>query len=234
MTERASDLEGRLREVQEEIAQAAARAGRSGDVRLVAVTKTFPADVVRAAYEAGQRLFGENRVQEAVAKAPLLAELEGIEWHLIGHLQTNKARQAAELFDMIESVDSVRLATALDERAGRRGIVLPMLLEVNVAREEAKSGFDPDTLLQAVGELAQLSHLQLRGLMTVAPLAADPEDVRPVFRRLRELRDTLREQRSLDGFDELSMGMSGDYRVAIEEGSTLVRIGRALFGERSR
>lgn len=233
MTQHAPDLRRRLGEVQEEIARAAARAGRAGDVRLVAVTKTFPADVVREAYEAGQRLFGENRVQEAVAKVRLLAELEGIEWHLIGHLQTNKARQAVQHFDMVESVDSVRLGTALDERAGRRGMVLPVLLEVNVAREESKSGFDPSTLLEAVEELAPLSHLELRGLMTVAPLAVDPEDVRSVFRRLRELRDSLREQCTLEGFDELSMGMSGDYRVAIEEGSTLVRIGRALFGERS-
>jgi pyridoxal phosphate enzyme (YggS family) len=220
--------------VQQEIAETADRVGRRDEVRLVAVTKTFPADIVRQAYDAGQRLFGENRVQEAADKIDALSGLPELEWHLIGHLQTNKARQAAECFSMVESVDSVRLATALDGRAARIDRVLPVLLEVNVSGESSKSGFDPDALPGAVEEIAALDHLEIRGLMTVAPLVEDAEDTRPVFRRLRELRDDMRERYRLERMDQLSMGMSGDFLVAVEEGSTLVRIGRAIFGARPR
>jgi PLP dependent protein len=154
------------------------------------------------------------------------------EWHLIGHLQTNKVRMAVRGFTLIESVDSLRLAHKLDREAELALRKLPILLEVNVAGEETKSGFDPERLRASIPELKQLSHLELRGLMTVAPLSADAEDTRWVFRRLRELRDAIRDRFDLSVLSELSMGMSNDFRVAIEEGATMIRIGRAIFGER--
>jgi hypothetical protein len=212
-----------LRAVRERIDAACARAGRSPDeVTLIAVSKGFSADEVATAYEAGQRDFGENRVQEAVAKIDALAA-RGIEprWHLIGHLQTNKAKLAAGRFAIVHSVDSLRLAQELSKHAHR----LPVLLEVNVAREAGKFGFVPEEVAPALSSIALLAHLDVRGLMTVAPLTDDPEAVRPVFRGLRELRDAL-------GLREVSMGMTNDHEVAIEEGATIVRVGRAIFGER--
>lgn len=228
-----SEIAERLAAVRAQITEAARRGGREGGVTLVAVTKTVPAGRVREAYAAGQRVFGENRVQEGVAKiAQLAPAMPDAEWHLIGHLQSNKARGAAQSFSLVSSVDSVRLADMLDNAAMQFGRVLPILLEVNVAGEASKSGFAPEAVDGAVQTLLPRQNLSLSGLMTVAPLAGDPEEVRPVFRRLRELRDRVRATLPVTGFNELSMGMSGDFAVAIEEGATMVRVGRAIFGER--
>ncbi|MEK7214326.1 MAG: YggS family pyridoxal phosphate-dependent enzyme [Chloroflexota bacterium] len=207
------------------IAHAAERAGRSPDlVTVVAVSKTFSAAGVAAAHEAGLRHFGENWVQEAADKLPALAGLSPRPvWHMIGHLQTNKVKQALELFDLIESVDSTHLGEAIAHRAGDRTI--PVLLEVNVAEEPSKHGFRPSEVAAACATLRQLPQLDVQGLMTVAPEVDDPEQVRPVFRELRRLRDQL-------GLAGLSMGMTGDFEVAIQEGATLVRLGRAIFGAR--
>jgi PLP dependent protein len=222
------------------IAAACARAGRDpGAVRLVAVSKTVPADGVRAAVAAGQLLFGENRVQEAEAKVPAVGAGE---WHLIGPLQDNKARRALQTFGVIESVDSVGLARRLDRLVREVGDLpadgpvpverrFPILLQVNVDDDRAKAGFGPEALVAALPELAALGALRLDGLMTIGRLAADAEAARPTFRSLRELAARVRTDVPELG-DELSMGMSDDYPVAVEEGATLVRVGRALFGER--
>ena len=221
MTTHASTIAERLDAVRAEIAQICERADRDpGEVRLIAVSKTQPSETIREALAAGQIEFGENRVQEGLAK---LDELAGSEAriHLIGHLQRNKARFAGR-FASVQSIDSVRLAEAV---ARQLDAPLDALLEVNVAGEASKQGFDPVELESAFAQIAALPQLRVRGLMTIAPLVADAEQARPVFRRLRELRDAL-------GLPELSMGMSNDYAVAIEEGATIVRIGRAVFGER--
>jgi len=205
------------------IEAACERAGRAPDeVTLIAVSKGFGAETVAEAFEAGQRDFGENRVQEAIEKIDALAG-RGIEprWHLIGHLQSNKAKLAVRRFAIVHGVDSLRLAEELSRHAER----LPILLEVNAAQEASKFGFAPQEVAPALSSIALLPHLDIRGLMAVAPLSSDAEAVRPVFRRLRELRDAL-------GLLELSMGMSNDYETAIEEGATMVRVGRAIFGER--
>jgi len=229
-------LAARIHAIRARIAAAAGRSGRAADaVGLVAVSKTVPAPVLHAAVALGLTTFGENRVQEAREKIAALAGFPGIRWELIGHLQTNKAALAAGLFARVQSVDSVRLASALAERAAALGRRLPILLEVNVAGEASKSGFAPEGLIEAARALAALPALAPEGLMTIAPLAGDPEDVRPIFRRLRALRDRLREAVPLGpdgGWPQLSMGMSDDFEVAIAEGATLVRLGRALFGAR--
>jgi len=231
-------LSERVAAVYARIAAAATRAGRApGDVTLIAVTKTVAAAVVRAAHAAGLTSFGENRVREAEEKMRALADLPGIRWELIGHLQTNKAATAARLFDRIQSVDSLRLAEMLEARAAAAGRALPVLLEINVAGEVSKSGFAPGEALAAARAVAALPHLRPEGLMMVAPIAERAEDVRPVFRELRGLRNELRATVPLNnavdgGWRELSMGMSDDYEVAIEEGATVVRVGRALFGPR--
>lgn len=216
---------GNLARIRESIADAARQAGRdASEVELVAVSKTVPLEGIQAAIDAGQTLFGENRIQEALPKLEALgrsAAGQGAAFHLIGHLQSNKARHASA-FAMVESVDSVKLARAISRRSHDH---LEILLEVNVAGEASKDGFRPDEVEPALREIQALPNLDVRGLMTVAPLAADPEDVRPHFRRLRELRDAF-------GLDALSMGMTNDYEIAIAEGATLVRIGRAIFGER--
>jgi len=231
-----SALEGCLRTIRERICEAASRANRPpDDVQLVAVSKTVPVEVLRDAYALGLRVFGENRVQEAQEKISALA-LPDIRWELIGHLQTNKANRAAEIFARVQSVDSLRLAEALSTRALALGKTLPILLEVNVAGEASKSGFAPEETLEAARQITKLPGPHPEGLMTIAPLVDDPEDVRPVFRALRELRERLREAVPLGddgGWPELSMGMSDDFAVAIEEGATLIRLGRALFGARS-
>jgi pyridoxal phosphate enzyme (YggS family) len=231
----ARDLVARLHEVRQRIAAAAAAAGRDpADVTLVAVTKTVAADTIARAYALGLRVFGENRVQEARDKLRSLS-LPGARWELIGHVQTNKAGAAAELFDRVQSVDSLRLAQALDMRAERLGRILPVLLEVNVAGEASKSGIAPAELVEVARAVAALPHLRPEGLMTVAPLAADPETVRPVFSELRRLRDRVRLAAPVGregGWPQLSMGMSDDYGVAIAEGATIIRLGRALFGAR--
>jgi len=225
-----------IAEVRGRIATAARRGNRDPDsIRLMAVTKTFPAEVIQQAYDAGARLFGENRVQEFSAKAAALRDLEGAEWHLIGHLQSNKAAKAAEVFHAVDSVDSLRLAEKLNNAALNLDKQLPILIEINVGGEEAKSGIDPNSLeLEELLKVAlRLDQLQFCGLMTIPPFTEDPQEARPFFRRLRELRDRIA-GRDLPGInlDVLSMGMSHDFEVAIEEGSTCVRLGSAIFGER--
>jgi pyridoxal phosphate enzyme (YggS family) len=221
---RLATIAERIAHVRQLVERAAERAGRSpADVTIVAVSKGFPPAAIDEAAIAGIADLGENRVQEAAAKIAALRGLP-VTWHLVGHLQTNKAKTALELFDIIHSVDSLHLAEALShpDRSGP----LPILLEVNASGEATKFGFPPCEVADAAQAVARLPHLDLRGLMTVAPFVSDPETVRPVFRELRRLRDAL-------GLRELSMGMTDDFEVAIEEGATLVRIGRAIFGERT-
>lgn len=222
------DLRDRLAGIRRRIAGAAARGGRApGQVRLIAVTKTFGAGHVEAAIAAGLADIGENRVQEARNKKPYVAGRAT--WHLIGHLQSNKAREAARLFDVVQTVDSPSLAEKLARAAREEGKTLGVLLQVNVGGEEQKSGIDPGDVEGLAAAVAALPGLTLSGLMTVPPLAP-PETVRPLFRELRLLRDRLCEIHP--ACLELSMGMSDDFEVAVEEGSTMVRLGRALFGER--
>ncbi|HET7703265.1 MAG TPA: YggS family pyridoxal phosphate-dependent enzyme [Candidatus Limnocylindrales bacterium] len=219
--------------VLETIATAAARAGRErAGITLVAVSKTVPAERLRAAVAAGLTLLGENRVQEAEAKAP---DVPGATWHLVGPLQSNKARRALATFTTIETVDTVELARRLDGLAAevRPGARVPVLLQVNVDADPAKAGFAPDALERSIDELGGLGNLDIRGLMTVGRLVADAEAARPSFAALRTLSERLRRPGSPLG-PELSMGMSDDYPVAIEEGATIVRVGRALFGARDR
>jgi len=224
--------------VRERIAAAAQRAGRTPkDIALMAVTKTFPAPVIREAHAAGLRLFGENRVQEFAAKAGALADLAAAKWHMIGHLQTNKASKAAELFGTVDSVDSVRLAEKLDAAARDLGKKLPVLIEINVGGEAAKSGVAPDSreLDDILLAAPRFEGLEFRGLMTVPPFRDDPESARPFFRKLRELRNAIAARKlPRIAMNVLSMGMSHDFEVAIEEGSTCVRVGTAIFGERTK
>jgi pyridoxal phosphate enzyme (YggS family) len=222
----------------EQIVQAAKRSGRSpSEVALMAVTKTHPPDRIRGAYQSGLRLFGENRVQEFSAKAATLADLVGAEWHMIGHLQTNKAAKAAELFSAIDSVDSVKLAEKLDAGARALNKKLQVLIEINVGGEAAKSGVDLDSpeLEDLLKAAPRLEALNVRGLMTVPPFTEDAEGARPYFRKLRALRDQIA-SRKLPAvtMEILSMGMSHDFAVATEEGSTCIRIGTAIFGEREK
>lgn len=227
-----------IKEVRQRISDAANRAGRnSNEISLMAVSKTFPADRIREAYAAGLRLFGENRVQEFAGKIEALSDLKDAEWHLIGHLQTNKAGKAAELFSAVESVDSLRLAEKLNTSAGQLGKKLAVLIEINIGGEAAKSGAAPgskelDELLLAA---PQLDRLEFRGLMSVPPFTDDPQQSRPYFRKLRDLRDRIASRKlPAIGLNVLSMGMSHDFEVAIEEGSTCVRVGTAIFGARSK
>lgn len=223
-----STIAQRLHAVRERIARAEARAGRaSGSVTLVAVSKTKPASAIREAYGAGQRVFGENYVQELVEKRRELAELGDLSLRFIGHLQTNKSKDVVRARAMVETVDSLRLASELAKRASAERITLPVLLQVNVAREAQKSGCDPDALAGLVAHVRALPSLALAGLMTIPPHDDDPERMRPHFAALRALRD-----RHLDAGAVLSMGMSADLEVAIEEGATHVRVGTAIFGER--
>lgn len=227
-----------LSAIHQRIARAAQRAGRSAsDVALMAVTKTLPADRIVEAYEAGQRLFGENRVQEFYEKVGALASLCDADFHMIGHLQSNKAPKAAEVFRAIDSLDSPKLAERLNAAAEKLGKTLEVLIEINVGGEEAKAGValhSPELELILAGA-PTWKHLRIRGLMTVPPFTEDPERARHYFRQLRELRDRLA-ARNLPGLtlDVLSMGMSHDFEVAIEEGSTCVRIGTAIFGDRPK
>jgi pyridoxal phosphate enzyme (YggS family) len=229
-------IAGNISSIRERMAAAAHRAGRlPGEIALMAVSKTHPAERIREAYGAGQRLFGENRVQEFSGKADALRDLDDAEWHMIGHLQTNKAAKTAELFRAVDSVDSLKLAEKLDAAARNLGRRLDVLIEINVGAESAKSGVAPDS--PALNELLlaapRLEALTFRGLMTVPPFTEDPQGARPYFRKLRELRDTIAARKlPALSMDCLSMGMSHDFEVAIEEGSTCVRVGTAIFGER--
>ncbi len=228
------EIFSRIRQARERMAEAAERSGRSAEaVTLVAVTKTVPAERVRLAYEAGLRVFGENRVQEAREKSGALTDLPLAHWQLIGHLQTNKVARAVELFEMVQSVDSIHLAEALNRSAEAHSKRLLVLLEVNVGEEASKEGVRPEALAALAEAVVRLPHLEVQGLMTVAPSTPQPEAVRPVFRKLRELREAMRERFPEATWQHLSMGMSEDYVVAIEEGATMVRLGRALFGERT-
>jgi PLP dependent protein len=224
--------------IQDRIAAAARRAGRrSEEIALMAVSKTQPPERIREAYDAGQRLFGENRVQEFAAKNDALRDLHAADWHMIGHLQTNKATKAAELFRAVDSVDSLKLAEKMDAAVRTLGRKLDVLVEVKVGGEAAKSGVDPDS--PALNELLlaapRLEALVFRGLLTVPPFSDDPRDARRYFRELRELRDTIAARKlPAIAMDQLSMGMSHDFELAIEEGSTCVRLGTAIFGERTK
>jgi PLP dependent protein len=225
-------------QVREHIAHAAARVGRSPDsVTLMAVSKTVEPERIKEAYAAGLRVFGENRVQEFEGKSAALSELKEAEWHLIGHLQSNKAKKAAELFHAVDSADSLRLAEKLNQAAAEAGKKLDMLVEIKVGQEESKAGIPLDSpeLENLLRAAPQLGSLQIRGLMTVPPFTEDPEGARPYFRLLRDLRDKI-SSRKLPGIqmDVLSMGMSHDFEVAIEEGSTCVRVGTAIFGARPK
>jgi len=232
MTPPTSFLAANLERIQERIARAAERAGRAaGDITIVAVSKTFPAEAIRAAFAAGLRHFGENRVQEWESKAPLVADL-GATWHLIGHLQSNKARRAANLFHCVDSVDSLPLAEKLDAAAGAEGKRLRVLIEVHLGAEATKTGVPESELPKLAEGIAPLPHLELLGLMTIPPFSENPEHARPHFRKLHELRDGL-SQRVRIVLPVLSMGMSHDFEVAIEEGATEIRVGTALFGERA-
>jgi len=221
----------RLARIQERMAAACARAGRRADeVQLVAVSKTYGADRIREAADCGLRIFGENKVQEAEAKIP---ECPGTaSWHLIGHLQSNKAARAVALFDQIHSVDSLKLLERLEAAAAAEGKRLPVLLEVNVAGESSKFGLRPEGVPEVLAHAGELEYTQIAGVMTMPPLTPDAERARQYFRRLRELRDEWSAQCGLP-LAELSMGMSHDFEVAIEEGATWVRVGTALFGERT-
>ena len=218
------DIEQNLRELEKRIATAAERSGRSlAEITIVAVTKEVEPEAIEAGIKAGIRHIGENKVQEARGKMERLTNLEPRPiWHMVGHLQNNKVKTAVEIFDIIHSVDSVRLAQAVSQRAQS---TIPVLLQVNISGEGAKSGFSVVELSQAAEEIARLPRLEVRGLMTIAPMMADTEEIRPIFRKLRQLRDEL-------GLEHLSMGMTDDFEVAVEEGATMLRIGRAIFGER--
>ena len=223
--------------VRERISSAARRAGRDPDgISLMAASKTFPSHLIREAYDCGIRLFGESRVQEFAQKSQALRDLEGAQWHMIGHLQTNKAANAVELFTAVDSVDSLRLAEKLNSEAGKLQKKLAILIEINVGGESAKSGVARDSpeLEELFRGAPRLEHLKFRGLLTVPPFSDDPRQTRSYFRKLRELRDQIAARRMPSvGMEVLSMGMSHDFEVAIEEGSTCVRMGTGIFGGRT-
>jgi PLP dependent protein len=227
-------LRARLDGVRERIARAAGRAGRDpASVRLVAISKTFPADDVRAAAEAGQIDFGENKVQEARQKMSATSGL-GLTWHLVGHLQSNKARKAGEAFDVVHSIDDVALVAKLDEAAALSGRRLELLVQVDLAGEPTKHGARPQELPQILEAARRCKAARTKGLMILPPASADPEQARPFFAALRSLRDELVAQGADPSMlNELSMGMSSDFEVAIEEGATIVRVGAAIFGMRN-
>jgi PLP dependent protein len=226
----AANIPDNLATVRQTISQAERAAGRpEGSVQLIAVTKTHPVDVIQKAIDAGQLMFGENRVQEARAKIPELSSR--IQWHLIGHLQSNKIRPALPLFQLIHGVDSVELLADIDRIAAELGLFPRILLQANLAGEASKFGFSPAKLLEQVETIAGFKRANIEGLMTIPPLASSPEHSRPYFVALRELRDRLARESGF-ALPELSMGMSGDYQVAIAEGATMVRVGTAIFGER--
>ena len=226
------DLAANLDSIQKRMAAACDRAGREANsVTLLAVTKSHPPEVVQAAAKLGLTVFGENKVQEAKAKMPLCPG--NLRWHMIGHLQSNKCRDAVELFKMIQSVDSLPLAQEINKRAEQAARTMPILLEVNVAGEASKFGYQPEQLLAELKQLNALPRIEIQGLMAVPPWSADAEKTRPHFRRLRELKE--RAEAVLGApLPHLSMGMSGDFEIAIEEGATMARIGTELFGPRTK
>ncbi|MCB0064510.1 MAG: YggS family pyridoxal phosphate-dependent enzyme [Caldilineaceae bacterium] len=232
-----TEIQENLAAVRSHMAAAAKRAGRDPDeITLVAVSKTKPMAAIEAAYAAGQRDFGENRLEELWQKveAAKTLGLDAIRWHMIGTIQSRKTSQAVGPFALVHSVDRTKIAERLSRDAEATSLVLSVLLEVNVSGEASKHGFTPETLVAEIGELLDLPALRICGLMTMAPFVDDPEATRPVFRRLRELRDELQRTHSQAAITELSMGMTNDFEVAIEEGATIVRVGSAIFGERAK
>ena len=237
-TEAQDSINARVAAVQQRIAAACARAGRNAaEITLVAVSKTVEAARIRAAIAAGVRVLGENRVQEAqdkLAELRALSDEQQVQWHLIGHLQSNKARRAVELFDVVHSVDSLKLAEKLDQVANELNKRLPIFIEVNLGGEDSKAGLAVADVLPLCEAVSRLAHLELKGLMAVPPFLEESEAVRPYFRRLRQLRDEALKAGIVGAqFGELSMGMSNDFEVAIEEGASFVRVGTALFGARN-
>jgi len=221
-----------LAEIHATLLEACAKSGRDpGDVEIIGVTKTHGPDVVREAWDAGLRIFGENRIQEAVAKIP--ACVSGPEWHLIGHLQRNKVRPALELFSVIHSVDSLRLAEQIERVAEETGSRPEILLEINVSGESSKDGLRPEQAREVIDFILTCRNLTWSGLMTMAPFTPDAEQTRPCFAKLRDLRDQWEKEYGA-GLPHLSMGMTNDYRVAVEEGATWIRLGTALFGQRPK
>ena len=245
MSVQLSGIDERIADVQSRIEAAAARAGRDpAEVTLVAVTKTHGMDMIGAAYEAGLRHFGENRVEEAEEKIEAARrDLPGVYWHMIGHVQSRKTSQVAAYFEWVHSLDSFRVARRIGKAAAEAGKTLDVLLQVNLSGEETKSGYDLslwpevggqlDALGEEVAQMADLPGLRLRGLMTIAPYTTKPETVRPIFRRMRLLQEALRERFPALDWGQLSMGMTADFEVAVEEGATMVRVGTALFGPRA-
>ncbi len=233
-TEHSTAIAANLNRIRDRIAVTALACGRSPEeIVLLAISKTFPAEAVMQAVSAGQRRFGENRVQEGEAKILALRGERRLEWHLVGHLQSNKARKAAELFDMIHSLDSVRLAAKLSEAGLALGKTVSVLLQVDLGEEETKFGAQRGEIRGLLAEVRGLRGIRLNGLMTIPPYFDDPEAVRPFFRELRLLRDALeQEEPGCLGQRQLSMGMSHDFEAAIQEGATILRIGTAIFGER--
>lgn len=229
-----STITQRLNTIQTRIAKAAENCGRNpDDIKLVAVSKTKPAQVIKEAFEAGARLFGENYIQESLEKHDQLKDLP-LSFHFIGHLQSNKSKFAVRVFDLIHSVDSLKLAREINKQAEKIGKTQDVLVQVNISMEDSKSGVTENDAEKLVRDISSLPHISVKGLMTLPPYYNEPALVRPYFSALKKLRDYIRELR-IPGvsMDELSMGMTGDFEVAIEEGATLVRIGTALFGERS-
>lgn len=227
-------IQENLHKIEEQIAAACQRSGRSIDeVTLIAVSKTMPAEALREAYQAGVREFGENKVQELLTKAPELPS--DIHWHMIGHLQKNKVRQIVGNTVLIHSVDSIGLAKEIEKEAAKKNVGADILLEVNVAGEESKYGFSPDEVLEAAIQIAQLSHVHIKGLMTIAPFVENSEENRDVFCKLNQLYVDIK-SKNIDNVNMsvLSMGMTGDYVTAIEEGATMIRVGTGIFGTRTR
>ncbi len=221
----------RIEKVRRAILEACEKCGRSpNEVTLVAVTKTVDLERIRAAIRSGARVFGENYVQEAREK--ISAITEPVEWHFIGHLQRNKAKYVVRLFDVVETVDNIKLAAELQKRAEGIKKIQPVLVQVNVSGEKSKAGISPENLPELLKFISKNTSLEFRGLMTLPPYFEDPEQARPYFRRLRELRDQMAERFPSLTFRDLSMGMSGDFEVAIEEGATIIRVGTAIFGKR--
>jgi len=226
------DIARNLASIQERIEKASAKCGRNpAKVQLVAVSKTIPPETVKTAIDAGATILGENYIQEACNKIEILGK--GVSWHFIGHLQSNKAKHAVELFDLIHSIDNPHLAERLNREAQKKHKIMPVLIQVNIAEEDTKHGTDTQTALQLIKDISLLNNLRIQGLMTMPPWSSDPEDSRPYFISLRRLRDELEKQKPGNvSLKELSMGMSSDFEVAIEEGATIVRVGTSIFGPR--
>lgn len=226
-------IEENLKKVKENIEKNCVVSGRNTeDVTLIAVSKTKPVSMLMEAYDCGQRVFGENKVQEIMDK---YAQMPGdVQWHIIGHLQRNKVKYIVDKVAMIHSVDSVRLAETIEQEAAKKNVTVPVLVEVNVAQEESKYGLSPEEVIPFLEEISSYSHLQVKGLMTIAPFVDNPEENREVFHKLKKLSVDIREKNINNiTMSVLSMGMTGDYQVAVQEGATMVRVGTGIFGERN-